>query len=221
MRHERRREAGRRADEAESDGTGGATVGGDMGTQGRIALTGLVVAVVTACGGGSAASSAGAVGGDPTATVKDFVALVEAKRYAAVADVACAAQKDTIARRADLGSGLTGTLQGVDGAAITDAMTTKFDDLTYTVASQSSDAATVTLAGTLTMAYDKAKMTALVKKALGAQGTSIDDATIASMLDSKTTALQHGRPIDWAFDLVTEGGRWLICGLSESASPAP
>ena len=180
-----------------------------------IALAALVVAAVAACGSGGGGS------GDPTATVKDMVNLVEAKQFTKVADIACAAQKDTVVKQFDLGSALSGSLQGVDASAITDAMTIKFDGVAYKELEKSADKAKVQMTGTLKMTVDKAKMQALVKTALAAQNMPVDDATINLMLDSMVGSFEQGQPVDSTVDLVMENGKWLICGVTEAASPAP
>jgi hypothetical protein len=179
----------------------------------RIALSALLVVAVSACSGGA--------GGDPTATVKHMVNLVESKQFAKIADVACAAQKDKIATQFDPGAALSGSLDGVDEQAITDAMTISFDGVTYKELERSADTARVQLTGTLKMSMDKAMVTALVKKVLDAKGVPADDATLASMTDSMVGTFEQGQPVDSDVDLVLENGQWLICGVTERASPAP
>lgn len=172
----------------------------------RIAVAALVVVAVAACSGGG--------GGDPTSTVKDMVNLVETKQFAKVADLACAAEKDSIAEQFDFSSALAGGLQGVDAKAITDAMTIKFDGVGYKELEKSADKAKVQLTGTLKMSIDKAKMTDLVKQALAAQNLPVDDATIASMLDAMVGSFEQGQPIDSSVDLVLENGKWVVCGVT-------
>jgi hypothetical protein len=125
-----------------------------------------------------------------------------------------------IAGQADLGSALSGALEGVDPTTITDAMSTRFDGVTYTDVSRTAGTAKVRLTGTLTIAFDTAKMTAIVRKALDAQGTPADDTMITALLGSMTDTLEQGRPLAWTFDLVPEGGRWVICGLDEAVPAA-
>jgi hypothetical protein len=162
--------------------------------------------LVAACGGGTS--------GDPTATVKDFVSLVEQKQFDKVADIACAAQKADVAQKFNIGDQLAGSLQGVDAKTITDAMTIKFDNLAVKETSKAADKATVQLTGDLKLSVDKAKMTDIVKKVLEAQGTPTDDATVTMMLDSMVGAFEQGEPIDSSVDLVVENGKWVICGVS-------
>ena len=179
----------------------------------RVALAAVVVVAVSACSSGG--------GGDPTATVKEMVNLVETKQFTKVADVACAAEKATITTQFDPGAALSGSLDGLDAQAITDAMTIKFDGVAYKELEKSADKARVQLTGTLKMSMDKARVTALVKKAVDAQGLPVDDATLGAMIDSMVGSFEQGQPVDSSVDLVMENGKWLICGLTDVASPAP
>jgi hypothetical protein len=162
--------------------------------------------VVAACGGGNS--------GDPTATVKDFISLVEQKQFDKIPDVACAAEKDAMKEQFDIGGQLAGSLEGIDAKSITDAMTIKFDNLEVKEVEKSADKAKVSLKGDLKMAVDKTKMTDLVKKALAAQGLPVDDATVATMLDSLVGAFGQGQPVDSSVDLVVENGKWVVCGIT-------
>lgn len=174
----------------------------------RAVLAALVVVAVAACSGGTS--------GDPTATVKNMVNLVEAKQFTKVADIACAAQKDEVAKRFDLGTTLATALPGVDAASITDAMIIKFDPVTYKELEKSADKAKVQLTGTMTVTVDKAKMTALVKKVMEAQGMPADDATVGPVIDQMVTEFAQGQPLDSTVDLVYENGKWLVCGVTQA-----
>jgi len=162
--------------------------------------------VVAACGG---------VTGDPTATVKDFVSLVEQKQFDKIPAIACAAAKDDLKALFDMSNQLAGSLDGVDAKAITDAMTMKFENLDVKEVERSADKAKVSLRGDRTLSFDKAAMTDRVKKVLEAQGMPVDDATVATMIDSMVGAFEHGKPIDWSVDLVVENGKWVVCGISQ------
>ena len=174
----------------------------------RAALAAVVVVVVAACGGGAS--------GDPTATVKEMVSLVEAKQFSKVADIACAAEKAAVAERFDIGTQLSGELPGMDAAAITDAMTIKMDPIAYAELEKSADKAKVKMTGTMTIGVDREKMTALLTKALEAQGMPVDDATIGPVLDSMVTEFAQGQDIDSTVDLVYENGKWLVCGVTQA-----
>ena len=153
--------------------------------------------------------------GDPTATVKDFVSLVEQKQFDKIPDIACAAEKDAMKEQFDIAGQLAGTLEGVDAKSITDAMTIKFDNLEVKEVEKSADKAKVSLKGDLKMSVDKAKMTDVLKKVLVAQGMPVDDATVATMLDSMVGAFEQGEPVDSTVDLVVENGRWVVCGVTQ------
>jgi hypothetical protein len=180
-----------------------------VGTLARLAAAVLAASfVVAACGGGGNS-------GDPTATVKDFVSLVEQKQFDKIPDIACAAEKDNVKGQFDIGNQLAGSLQGVDAKAITDAMTIKFENLEVKEVEKSADKAKVALKGTLKMSVDKTKMTDLVKKVLETEGMPVDDATVAMMLDSMVGAFEQGEPVDSSVDLVVENGKWVVCGITQ------
>ena len=179
-----------------------------VGTLARL-VTAVLAAllVVAACGGGNS--------GDPTATVKDFVSLVEQKQFDKIPDIACAAQKDAMKEQFDIAGQLAGSLEGVDAKSITEAMTIKFDNLEVKEVEKSADKAKVSLKGTLKMSVDKTKMTDVVKKVVAAQGLPVDDATVATMLDSMVGAFEQGEPVDSSVDLVVENGKWVVCGVTQ------
>ena len=179
-----------------------------VGTLARLATAVLAASLVAAaCGGGNS--------GDPTATVKDFVSLVEQKQFDKIPDIACAAEKDAMKEQFDIAGQLAGSLEGVDAKSITDAMTIKFDNLEVKEVEKSADKAKVSLKGTLKMSVDKTKMTGVVKKVLEAQGTPVDDATVAMMLASMVGAFEQGEPVDSSVDLVVENGKWVVCGVTQ------
>jgi hypothetical protein len=89
--------------------------------------------------------------------------------------------------------------------------------MTYKELEKSADKAKVQMTGTMTIGVDKAKMTALLTKALEAQGMPVDDATIGSVLDSMVSEFAQGQDIDSTVDLVYENGKWLVCGLTEGS----
>jgi hypothetical protein len=173
-----------------------------VGTLARLATAVLAASlIVAACGGGNS--------GDPTATVKDFVSLVEQKQFDKIPDIACAAQKDAMKEQFDIGGQLAGSLEGVDAKSITDAMTIKFDNLE---AQRSRSPPTGEgLGGDLKMSVDKTKMTDLVKKAPAAQTcrwTMLPWRYAGLMVG----AFEQGEPVDSSVDLVVENGKWVVCG---------
>jgi hypothetical protein len=175
----------------------------------RTILAALVVVAVAACGGGSS--------GDPTATVKELVSLVEAKQFDKVADISCAAEKEAVAEQFDFGTQLSGALPGMDAAAITDAMTVEIAPVTYKELEKSADKAKVQMTGTMTIGVDKEKMRALLLSALEGQDLPVDDSVIGPALDGMVAEFSEGQDIDTTVDLVYENGKWLICGVTEGS----
>lgn len=169
----------------------------------------IVTIAVAACGGGAT--------GDPTATVKEMVSLVEAKQFAKIADIACAAEKQAVAEQFDIGSQLSGELPGMDAAAITDAMTVEIAPVTYKELEKSADKAKVQMTGTMTIGVDDEKMRALLVKTLEAQGLPADDAMIGPAIDAMVAEFAQGQDIDSTVDLVYEDGKWLVCGVTQGA----
>ena len=172
-------------------------------------IAALVLLAVAACGGGAT--------GDPTATVKEMVSLVESKQFAKIADIACAAEKQAVAEQFDFGTQLSGELPGMDAAAITDTMTISMEPITYTEVEKSADKAKVKMTGTMTIGVDTEKMKALLAKTLQAQGLPADDAMIGPAVDAMVTEFAQGQDIDSTVDLVFENGKWLVCGVTQGA----
>ena len=174
----------------------------------RVVVVAMVALSLAACSGG----------GDPTAPVKELVRLVEAREFSKVSDLACAAEKANIAQRFDFASAMSGGLgEGVDAAAITDAMTVKFEQPVYREVSRSGDKAKVQLTGTLRIGFDKVKMGDLMKSALQAQGLPVDDSTVQTALGSLETGFADGQPVDSTVDLALENGKWMICGVTDAS----
>ncbi len=96
--------------------------------------------VLAGCGGGGSTS-------DPVSTVKAVTGVMQSKQWDKIADYACAAKKDEIAKQFDLSQSLAGSLQGIDSKKFSDALTIKFSNLDVKEKSKTGDKAVVTMTG--------------------------------------------------------------------------
>jgi len=161
--------------------------------------------LLSACGGG---------GGDPVSVVKDMMKAIQDKRFDAIADFACAAEKDAITSQFDFRQALGGS--GIDAQQMLDAMTFDLSSLTYEKTSESGDKATVSMKGTLSIKVDREKMKAVVSEILKAQGMPVDDTTLNTALDQFSGQFETGTDISTDFDMVKEGGAWKVCGSTNN-----
>ncbi len=160
-----------------------------------VAAVVLVLSVLlTACGGGAAA--------DPAGVVQGMMQALQNKQMDQVANFVCAAQRDKVIAQFNPATSLG---SGVDSAKALDAMTIAMKDMTYTKTSDTGSAAVVHVKGTMTINFDQAKMTALMKAA------GQDDATIQQSLGLVSSMFSSGIPIDNDLNLVQENGKWVVC----------
>jgi hypothetical protein len=175
---------------------------------GRLTAALVVMALLAGCGGGG--SGSGPSSSDPTQTVKDMFATMTAGSYDNIADYACAAQKETVAKQFDPSSMLGGGSMGLSAADLKQIVKITVDGLTVTEKSKDASKAVVAIAGKMKFVIDKDKFKELMKKALASAGQPVDDATLElalGMIDS----LAAGQDIASDLNLVLEGGKWLIC----------
>ena len=149
---------------------------------------------LTACGGTAAA--------DPAGVVQGMMQALTSKQVDQLQNFVCAADRDTVAAQFNPAASLGG---GLDPKAAMDAMTISIKDASYTKTSQTADKAVVHMKGTMSIAIDQAKMTALMKAA------GQDDAAISQSLGLISGMFSSGFPIDNDVNLVQENGKWLVC----------
>jgi hypothetical protein len=165
----------------------------------------ILALVLAACGGGA--------GGDPVATVQAMFNAVAAKQFDRLAEFACADKKDEIESQFNIGEALAGSAPGLEAQQVLDAMTFSFADLKLTETNRSGNAATVHAEGKMVITVDPARFRVLVKALLEAQGlTGVDDAMIDQFAGPFAEQFEQGQDITTDFDMVNEGGKWLICG---------
>jgi hypothetical protein len=178
---------------------------------GRLVAGIVIAATVAACGGGG--GGGGPSSSDPTATVRDMMATVTAGNYDKIADYACAAQKEAIAKQFDP-SGLLGGDSAALGLTTADLKEVfKFNFIGLEVKEKSKDATTAVVAMTGKMKIDinKDKFKALMKKSLEAAGQPADDATLNLAMGMFDSLSAEEQDISSDISLVNEGGKWLIC----------
>jgi hypothetical protein len=171
----------------------------------RLAMAIMLGLSVLACGAGG-----GGGGDDPTTPVKGVISAIGARQFDKIADYACAAKKEEVKTQFDFATQMAGSLEGIPNVKANDivnAMSFTFENVTYKEDSRSGDTAKVSMAGTMKIAIDKAKITSILQAAGGD--------TAAAMVDTLTAGIDAmsgtGIPMDSTVDVVKEGGKWLIC----------
>ncbi|MBP7687807.1 MAG: hypothetical protein KA765_07870 [Thermoflexales bacterium] len=161
--------------------------------------------VLTACGGGAAAS-------DPTAAVKSAMDAVVNKQFDKLVEYSCAAKKDEVAGQLNPAAQLANA--GMDEATtkqLLDSMNITLTGAEFTKVSETGDKAQVQMKGTLTMKFDREKLKAVVTTLLKSQGMDATDEIVNQALDQVSGQLEQGQAIDNKVDLVKENGKWVIC----------
>jgi hypothetical protein len=173
-----------------------------MNRQSKVLAVLLLASVVLSACGGSA--------GDPVATVKELMQVVQDKKFDSIADYVCAERKDEVARQLDFRSSLGGI--GFDAQKLVDAMTIDLSNVQYAKVSESGDTAVVNIQGDMKLQIDREMIRDLVVELLQAQGIEqVSDDMINSTLDVMAAQLESGIDISTDVDLVKEGGAWKVC----------
>ncbi len=165
----------------------------------RILILGMLLVVLSACGGsgGGGGGAANGPAGDPVGAVTGFVNTIKAKAFDKLPPLVCAAQREAIV------GGITGSSAGMP-AALMDAITFDFQNLDAKQTTLNGDAAVVHVTGKLVTTVDAAKAKDAVKQLLGSQAT--DD-----QVNQMIAALGQSRDISEDVDVVKEGGSWVVC----------
>lgn len=165
----------------------------------------LAVALLGACSGAPADTT-----DTPAGTVRQAVSLIEAKDVEGLAELACAAQRETIEEQL-LGGGVGGELlPGVDVQELLVAVEFDTSDVEVGEGTTSGDTAEVPMTGTLGVSFDGAKLRDVLRPILEQQDLPADDATL-DLITSQASAFAQDVPLDQTLTLVREDGRWLIC----------
>jgi hypothetical protein len=164
-----------------------------------------VVAIVALAGCGAAAPNTS----EPAGTVTAALDAAKSGGFAKMADYTCAASKGNIASL--FGGGDLSGLGGTDANALFDAIKVDFQDVKTTETSKTGDKATVHVTGKTTITFDAAKMKAVLKTMMAAQGLPSDDTAIDAALTAMSSSLTQSQTLDEDVSLVQEGGKWLIC----------
>jgi cytochrome c556 len=158
--------------------------------------------LLSACGGGAAAS-------DPTAVVKDAMQAVADKKFDKLAEMTCAAKKADVEKIFNPAGALAGA--GIDVQKMLDAMTISLQDPTYTKTSEAGDKAKVQMKGKMSIKVDKEKFKVVLLDILKAQGQELPADQIDPILDMAVSQVEQTQDIDNAIDVVKENGKWVIC----------
>lgn len=170
-----------------------------------VVMIGMIVmsVLLAACGGGGGAAN------DPVGTVKAAMQAVVDKKFDQLAELTCAAQKDSVKNAFNPAGALGAT--GVDATKILDAMTITMQNPEYTKVSEDSDKAVVQMKGTLSIKFDKEKLKAVMKDVLKAQGQEVSDDQLSAGLDMIAGQLEQGQALDQKVDVIKENGKWVFC----------
>jgi hypothetical protein len=158
--------------------------------------------VLTACGGSS--------GADPVSAVKDLMQAVQDKKFDALGNLVCAAQKDELTATFDPAASMAGT--GIDVKAMLDAMTISTSNVQYTKKSETGDNAVVAITGNMTVKIDRVKFTPILKQILKAQsGQDVTDDQVNQIMDAAISSLEQGQDLTQDMVVVKENGKWVVC----------
>jgi hypothetical protein len=173
-----------------------------------VAFAAVLIVSVAGCSGGPGGGGTG----DPSSSVKSALEAAQSGGITKLADYACAAKKDDV-ENLFAGEGVGGLTElGLNADEVFDAMKMEFKDIQTTEKSRTGDAAVVHVTGNMVITVDPAKMRELMKKAMAAQGQTVDDATLDAVIASMSGSLSQTQPLDEDIQVVQEGGKWLICG---------
>ena len=176
----------------------------------RLSVVMIVVIVLssllTACGGAAS-------GGDPVSTMKAAMDAAASKQFDKMAELACAAKKDSVTGQFNPAAALEA--QGIakeDTQKLLDALTISFENVEYGTPTINGDSASVAMKGKMSIKFDKNKMKDFVKSLMTAQGLSdATDDQIDQVLTMMEGQMPQGQSIDSTVDLVKENGKWVIC----------
>ena len=159
-------------------------------------------ALLTACGGGAAAS-------EPVGVVQAAMQSVVDKKFDQLASMTCAAQKDKVAQTFNPAGALGAA--GVDATKILDAMTISLQNPEYTKVSEEGDKAVVQMKGKMSIKFDKEKLKVVMKDVLKAQGQDVSDEQLTAGLDMIAGQMEQGQDLDQKVDVIKENGKWVFC----------
>jgi len=159
-------------------------------------------ALLTACGGGAAAS-------EPVGVVQAAMQSVVDKKFDQLASMTCAAQKDKVAQTFNPAGALGAA--GVDATKILDAMTISLQNPEYTKVSEEGDKAVVQMKGKMSIKFDKEKLMVVMKDVLKAQGQDVSDEQLTAGLDMIAGQMEQGQDLDQKVDVIKENGKWVFC----------
>jgi hypothetical protein len=159
-------------------------------------------ALLTACGGGGAAS-------DPTAVVKEAMQAVANKQFDKLAEFTCAAKKADIENIFNPAGALAGA--GIDAQKVLDAMTISIQDAEYTKVSEEADKAVVQMKAKMNIKVDKEKFKVVLMDIAKAQGQELPADQIDAILEMAAGQLEQTQDVDNEIDVIKENGKWVMC----------
>lgn len=165
-----------------------------------------LIALVAACGG--AGPLAG--GDDPAGIARQAMSSLAARDITKLTDLACAAQKDEIAK--SFTGGLADIAPGTDPNTLLQAIQIDTSKIVVGTAVVTGDTATVPLTGSMKFTVDSEKLKPIIKAALEAQGLPADDAAVQAAIGFVGAFNGQEIPMDdQPITLKKENGAWKVC----------
>ena len=160
-------------------------------------------ALLTACGASSGAAA------EPASVVKSAMQAVVDKKFDQLADLTCAAKRDSIKNAFNPAGALAQA--GVDPQKILDAMSFKLENGDFSKVSESGDTAVVQMKGKMTISVDKEKFKAVMAEVAKAQGQELPVDQLDQIIEMVISQLGQGTDIDQKVDVIKENGKWVMC----------
>ena len=155
----------------------------------------------------------------PVDVVNRMIGFVEAGEYTRVADIACVADRQTVADKFDIAKSVGSDLPaGVDPADLVAALHMTFPGLSVTEVSRTDTKAAVAVKGTMTMVVDEVKLKSFIKQMLATEGAPTDAKTVDLALTTTLKGLQTDQAVDSVATVVMENGHWVVCGFADTAA---
>lgn len=177
-----------------------------------LATVALGVAVLAGCGGGGGAASDG-----PEGVVRTALDRMAAMDIEGLGELACAGQEDAIRDQLGVPGSVGGDLlPGLDTQQLLEAVKLDVSKIQVGEAIVDGDVAEVPIEGDLSVTFDAEAMRPVLREVLGAQGQSMTDEQLDTLLVG-LEAYGQAVPLDTEVRLVRESGAWKVC--QENVTP--
>jgi hypothetical protein len=185
-----------------------------MRRTGFVARLAIVLALV-----GVAACSAAPPAEGPAVVVRTALDKIAAKDIPGLQTLTCAGQADLARQQLGLVNRLGSAgalLPGLDATALVDAVKLDVSKLKVGDGTVTGDVAAVPVTGSMGVTFDATAMRPILRKVLGAQGSTMTDAQLDALVKG-LAAYGQSVPLNQSIRLVRESGAWKIC--QENVTP--